>query len=477
MRATPTVRRSGASTGWTGPNASFGSASPQRHGLRRIEHGWLATGAHEGTITVQRLDDFEVVATLPAHPGQTIWRLAFLGKHLVTYAQDRQLKVWDVEKAEVLASQRVLLRDLAVHGEQLVVAVENELRFLDPTTLESKRALPAPDVTRIAVSGDRIATAGRDHTVRVFDGDRLVHAMRDRRETPRAFTWRGGLLAAGFEDGTVTVWDAEAGVEIATLWGHEGAVEAIDIAADETVVTASADGTIRLWDAPRTPGGNRFLRHAAWDRAGKRLAFACLRGGVYVYDAAGELLEHVLPDQRMQAVAFTPDGIAPRLRRRPDGVRVRHGAMAHSAPQGRRRRCAVDRLHGRTCRRGSGIPGLRPGPRHAHRGAIVSWIELVPRRGDSRRRRVPRSAERRTPARVARDGRNPLARERAAVARERRVEPGTERRWSRIRGKRLRGLWNAGNGEPLHDLPGNRGLGRVVQPGRQSASRWRAPVR
>ena len=216
--------------------------------------------------------------------------------------------MWDVEKAEVLASQRVLLRDLAVHGEQLVVAVENELRFLDPTTLERKRALPAPDVTRIAVSGDRIATAGRDHTVRVFDGDRLVHAMRDRRETPRAFTWRGGLLAAGFEDGTVTVWDAEAGVEIATLWGHEGAVEAIDIAADETVVTASADGTIRLWDAPRTPGGNRFLRHAAWDRAGKRLAFACLRGGVYVYDAAGELLEHVLPDQRMQAVAFTPDG-------------------------------------------------------------------------------------------------------------------------------------------------------------------------
>ena len=67
----------------------------------------------------------------------------------------------------------------------------------------------------------------------------------------RILTQSSGNMAATLYDyDTVRLWDANTGVLIASLKGHEGAVQSALFSLDSgRIVTASADKTARLWDA------------------------------------------------------------------------------------------------------------------------------------------------------------------------------------------------------------------------------------
>jgi predicted Ser/Thr protein kinase len=65
-----------------------------------------------------------------------------------------------------------------------------------------------------------------------------------------AYSPDGTRLASGSFDGTVKVWDARSGAELATLRGHAGAVWSVCYSPEGThIASASADRTIKVWDA------------------------------------------------------------------------------------------------------------------------------------------------------------------------------------------------------------------------------------
>jgi type II secretory pathway pseudopilin PulG len=65
-----------------------------------------------------------------------------------------------------------------------------------------------------------------------------------------AFSPNGGQLVSASSDGTARVWDVETGLELAILRGHEGAARTAAFSPDgRRIVTASADKTARLWNA------------------------------------------------------------------------------------------------------------------------------------------------------------------------------------------------------------------------------------
>jgi WD40 repeat protein len=107
-----------------------------------------------------------------------------------------------------------------------------------------------------------------------------------------------GQLVAGYASGTARVWDASTGLQLTVLAGSASGVQAVGFSADgSAVVTASEDGTIRIWHSqPRelrkeftdsyTGGSTGPLDGAAYLEDGQILTLGGT-GQVYVFNPAG----------------------------------------------------------------------------------------------------------------------------------------------------------------------------------------------
>jgi WD40 repeat protein len=63
-----------------------------------------------------------------------------------------------------------------------------------------------------------------------------------------AFSPDGSLMAAGADDGTVTMWDMASADELITLNGHSEGVASVAFSPDGTLLASgSYDGTVVLW--------------------------------------------------------------------------------------------------------------------------------------------------------------------------------------------------------------------------------------
>ena len=170
--------------------------------------------------------------------------------------------------------------------------------------------------------GRRLASAGNDHKVRVWD-------LRDGREFLKleghsgfvncvAFDRDGTRLASASWDGTVKLWNARVGgLPLRTFSGHTAPVFGVAFSPDGTCLASAGDELmVRIWSAS---DGHEILRHeghtgriysVAYSPDGARLASASEDGTVLVWDTSGaappiRLIGHT---GTVWAVAFHPDG-------------------------------------------------------------------------------------------------------------------------------------------------------------------------
>jgi WD40 repeat protein len=103
----------------------------------------------------------------------------------------------------------------------------------------------------LSMTGTRLATAGQDGIVRVFDLEQLkvLHEFPHPRSTNGVtFTHDERRLATGCSDGLIRVFDLANGNEVAILEGHTSGITELRFTKDnQSLFSAGMDQTVRKW--------------------------------------------------------------------------------------------------------------------------------------------------------------------------------------------------------------------------------------
>jgi len=125
----------------------------------------------------------------------------------------------------------------------------------------------------------------------------------------------GGRIVTASADKTVRIWNANAGQEIAVLRGHEDEVYCAAFSPDgKRIVTASRDETARIWNATSEitvlRGHQGDVNSAAFSSDGSRIVTASADTTARIWDLASASIIAVLRghDGWLNSAAFSPDG-------------------------------------------------------------------------------------------------------------------------------------------------------------------------
>jgi WD40 repeat protein len=190
------------------------------------------------------------------------------------------------------------------------------------------RTLGGQSSVAFSPDGSRIAAAGDDRTVKLWDtatGTEVLTLRGHEEPVSRlAFSPDGRRIASASADRTVKLWDAATGQEIFTLRDHRAAVWGVAFSPDGSRIAsvggdwrrADEPGEMRIWAAATgrklhaMPVHKSITLHVAFSPDGRRIATAGWDTTVKLWDAASGQEVRTLrghPDA-VWCVAFSPDG-------------------------------------------------------------------------------------------------------------------------------------------------------------------------
>ena len=263
----------------------------------------------------------------------------------VAYHNVKLQRALKAEYASAIESQRRLVRLELAQGNNALERGDSSLAMLwfadalrldGPAREKAHRIrvemarLSAPSLRQIWFHGEavpqvgfssdsaRAVTAGEDGTARVWDlktfapiGAPLVHPAA---VTDASLGGGDGLLVTGCADGVGRIWDLTRGSVVFVL-EHKGPLSCARFdPRGRTIVTASEDGTAKIWSVDgkhlATLKHQGAVNHAAFDSSGRLVVTASDDHTARVWEtehgtAVTPFLEH---DSRVVSAALSPDG-------------------------------------------------------------------------------------------------------------------------------------------------------------------------
>lgn len=181
---------------------------------------------------------------------------------LLTASHDCTARLWSVASGDCVCTfmghrRTVYAASFTADGGSIVTASDDAtVRFWDAQTGECTKSLEGHTGTVLCLSisedGLRIATGSHDTTARIWDinsgGCCAACVGHGAGVVSVAFSSDTSLVITGSFDHTAHLWHAEDGSLIRVIRGHLAAVYSVDFLRNGPVLTASLDGSLRIWD-------------------------------------------------------------------------------------------------------------------------------------------------------------------------------------------------------------------------------------
>lgn len=208
---------------------------------------WLAAGGLDGALHLWTITSHHIDNTLLVVPTQSL-RGHTRSLYAVAVAPDAT--VTHPRVATAGADQTIRLWDIAGHRTLAVLAGHTD----------------KVEAIDFSPDGQSLVSASRDKCVNLWDVacGQVCHTFQGHtdRVLSCAFSPTGRLVASGGADRTVRLWDAQQGTALYTLQGHQNTVRAVIFSRDgQLLISSSYDHTLRFWD---TQTGQQIGTVATW---------------------------------------------------------------------------------------------------------------------------------------------------------------------------------------------------------------------